>query len=162
MDAFEAVLESWRRQSRMTLNLLGLFDERLIRVKPAEDSWIAAGHFADIHGCRVGWLARAQGLPEPETGDLWFTTEDSWDFVTDLAVIRECLERSAAEVEAFVRSAGDGPAGCYDHPVIFLQHQLWHEGYHFGMLHLALRQGGAEPSEEWEEENVWGLWRGPM
>ncbi|MFM9874124.1 MAG: hypothetical protein ACKVQS_11750 [Fimbriimonadaceae bacterium] len=162
MDTTEALFESWHRQAQMTKNLLSLFDERLIEVKPAEDSVKAAGHFADIHGCRVEWLESASGRKWPELGHLWYSTEDGWDFVSDLAVIRERLEASEKAVDEWVReaiAAGTQKCGPYDHPVLYLQHQLWHEGYHFGMLHLALRQGGAEPEQAWEEANVWGLWR---
>jgi hypothetical protein len=26
----------------------------------------------------------------------------------------------------------------YDHPILLLQHMLWHEGYHHGQMKLAL------------------------
>lgn len=162
MELLETILESWHRQAQMTKNLLTLFDDNLINVKPAEDSVRAAGHFADIHGCRVEWLRAASGEPWSELEDLWYEEGDGWLFVTNLTKIRACLEASEAAVEKWVREAiatGKQKCGPYDHPLFYLQHQLWHEGYHFGMLHLALRQGGAEPAQDWEEKNVWGLWR---
>ena len=30
----------------------------------------------------------------------------------------------------------------YDHPILMLQHMLWHEGYHHGQIKLALKQAG--------------------
>jgi hypothetical protein len=36
---------------------------------------------------------------------------------------------------------------------------VWHDGWHVGLIFLALRLNGQEPREEWEEPNVWGLWR---
>jgi uncharacterized damage-inducible protein DinB len=64
--------------------------------------------------------------------------------------VREATARRLAEPEA------DSP---YDHPILFLQHMIWHEGYHFALIHLALRNAGHEPTEEWEEANVWSQWR---
>ena len=36
---------------------------------------------------------------------------------------------------------------------------VWHDGWHVGLIFLALRLNGQEPPEEWEEPNVWGQWR---
>jgi hypothetical protein len=36
---------------------------------------------------------------------------------------------------------------------------IWHEGWHVGLIFLALRLAGEEPKQEWEEANVWGEWR---
>jgi hypothetical protein len=36
---------------------------------------------------------------------------------------------------------------------------VWHEGYHAGLILLALRNAGQEPTEEWDEYNIWALWR---
>jgi len=30
----------------------------------------------------------------------------------------------------------------YDHPILFLQHMIWHEGYHHGQIKLALKLMG--------------------
>jgi len=35
----------------------------------------------------------------------------------------------------------------YDHPVLLLQHMLWHEGYHHGQIKLALKISGCPLSE---------------
>ncbi|MEZ5162818.1 MAG: hypothetical protein R2688_03510 [Fimbriimonadaceae bacterium] len=34
-------------------------------------------------------------------------------------------------------------ASQYDHPIYFLQHMVWHDGYHFSSLMQCLRNGGA-------------------
>lgn len=49
--------------------------------------------------------------------------------------------------------------GWYDNPVLFIQHMVWHEGWHIGLIFLALRLAGQEIPEEWEETKVWGEWR---
>ncbi len=30
----------------------------------------------------------------------------------------------------------------YDHPILLLQHMIWHEGYHHGQIKLALKLAG--------------------
>ena len=30
----------------------------------------------------------------------------------------------------------------YDHPILMLQHLIWHEGYHHGQIKLALKIAG--------------------
>lgn len=46
-----------------------------------------------------------------------------------------------------------------NHPVLLLQHMLWHEGYHVGQIKLALKAMGYVMSEAEEERAIWGLWR---
>jgi uncharacterized damage-inducible protein DinB len=57
--------------------------------------------------------------------------------------------------------AGSQKCGNYDHPVHYLQHMVWHEGWHAGLIVLALRLAGHEPSEETESALVWNQWRLP-
>ena len=54
---------------------------------------------------------------------------------------------------------GKEKVGFYDNPVLFLQHMIWHEGWHVGLIILGLRLSGEEPPEEWEENHIWGEWR---
>ena len=83
----------------------------------------------------------------------------------DLNAIKAALEASGAAVRAAVEEGlqTGGPMKSenvtYDNPVLFLQHMVWHDGWHIGLIFLALRKNGQEPPEEWEEPNVWGLWR---
>ena len=54
-----------------------------------------------------------------------------------------------------------GKFGPYDNALLFIQHMVWHEGYHVGQIYCALMQAGAAPDELWEEKHIWELWRGP-
>lgn len=36
----------------------------------------------------------------------------------------------------------------YDHPILLLQHLLWHEGYHRGQIKLALKLAGLPLANE--------------
>jgi uncharacterized damage-inducible protein DinB len=77
----------------------------------------------------------------------------------------EALNASAKAIGQAVKNrletgqAMKGKNATYDHPILLLQHMLWHEGYHFGQMKLALKTIGFVMSDEEEEKNIWGLWR---
>ncbi len=35
----------------------------------------------------------------------------------------------------------------YDHPILMLQHMIWHEGYHHGQIKIALKRAGCGVSD---------------
>lgn len=160
MDVVDALLESWDRQARMVENVAALVNESNRNLKPSEEGWPLDHHLAHIHKVRQFWLSkvspnRAAGLRDSFVND--------WeDPIQDLATIKANLEESNRAIcEAIAECLKDGvdQVGGYDHPVLFLQHMIWHEGWHVGLLFLGLRRADQEPSEEWEEKHIWGLWR---
>ena len=46
----------------------------------------------------------------------------------------------------------------YDHPILLLQHMLWHEGYHYGQMKLALKVAGHPISDEDAGPISWDVW----
>ena len=59
------------------------------------------------------------------------------------------LHESADAVRDAVRGrllAGRQMDQHYDHPILFLQHFVWHEGYHHGQIQVALKAVGLPPS----------------
>jgi uncharacterized damage-inducible protein DinB len=68
------------------------------------------------------------------------------EWVKELEVDRlaEELGRSAAAVRNAVRTliaSGRQTNVHYDHPLLFLQHMIWHEGYHHGQIKLDIYTG---------------------
>ncbi|RYG49027.1 hypothetical protein EON79_02675 [bacterium] len=160
MDVTEALLESWDRQCRIVDSVAALIDDSNREVKPSEDGWTLLHHLAHIHLVRRYWLSQVV----PERGKaLGASFSDGWTTpIDDLDGIKSLLKESAVAVREGVRESlenGTGAVGGYDHPVLFLQHMIWHEGWHVGLLFLGLRLAGQEPAEEWEETHVWGEWR---
>ncbi|MEZ0327312.1 MAG: DinB family protein [Fimbriimonas sp.] len=160
MNVTEALLESWDRQCRIVTAVASRIDESNRRVKPSEDGWPLDHQLAHIHLVRRFWLSRI----DPQRADaLGESFVDGWTTpITDLATIKQLLEDSGKAIGDAMREAianETGAIGGYDHPVIFLQHMVWHEGWHVGLIFLGLRLAGQEPPEEWEEEHVWGEWR---
>jgi uncharacterized damage-inducible protein DinB len=46
----------------------------------------------------------------------------------------------------------------YDHPILLLQHMIWHEGYHHGQIKLALKLAGRPISDQAVGQITWGVW----
>jgi len=163
MTLAEMLVDSWRRQSRCLSNLFDLITPELAGAKPSEDGWSLSEQYCHLIECRVSWLKHASGGKEIP-GDVCLYTEQGgkWHASTDLALIREQLNLSEDAVAAWLTKTlkdGAGAAGPYDNPVLYLQHMIWHDGYHAGLIILALRRAGAEPTDEWDETNIWSNWR---
>ena len=159
MNVTEALLESWDRQARIVEAVAGYVNETNRNAKPSEDGWPLDVQLAHIHKVRAYFLT--QVAPE-KGGALPETFTDGWDTsIADLDEIKAALVGSKIAVrEAVLEGIETGAtfAG-YDHPVLFLQHLVWHEGWHVGLIFLALRRAGQEIPQEWEEQHVWSEWR---
>jgi hypothetical protein len=46
----------------------------------------------------------------------------------------------------------------YNHPILMLQHLIWHEGYHHGQIKLALKLAGRTLQDEQVGPGTWGIW----
>ena len=163
MDVTDALLDSWDRQCRIVDAVATLIDEGNRHVRPSEDGMALDNQLAHMHGVRKFFLS--QVAPEHASGLQSAYADSEGTPLADLADIKTCLTASGAAVRAAVKDAlqNGGPMASknvvYDNPVLFLQHMVWHDGWHVGLIFLALRLNGQEPPEEWEEPNVWGLWR---
>jgi uncharacterized damage-inducible protein DinB len=145
----EALLESWRRQTEIIDRLVAALSEDDFALTPAEGETTVDFHIRHIHEVRSYWLSQL-GVPlaqDADPGDLRSQLRQSADAVG--GAVTQLLEQGATRVAP------------YDHPVLFLQHMMWHEGWHAGIIVLSLRRAGRELSEEWEERNMWGIWRDP-
>ena len=160
MTVTEALLDSWDRQNRIVNAVAGLVDEDTRNALPSPDGWPLYHQLAHIHLVRQYWLSQFSPKHAAGLGDAFV---DGWTTpIEDLDEIKSHLRASGQAVRDAVSEslAGDaGPSGGYDHPVFFLQHMIWHEGWHVGLIFLGLRLAGKEPPEGWEEPNVWGEWR---
>ena len=160
--ATDAFLESWDRHVRILGNLCKRIGEAEKSFKAAPDGSTLGEYLCHIHECRYGWLKQVSAKSVEPLGDVYVQSGDAWTAITDLHEIKKQLDLSGKAVGDAVRElidSGATQAGPYDHPAFFLQHMLWHESGHYGVMTLAFRVAGQELDEEWEEENVWGEWR---
>ena len=160
MDLGAVLLESWDRQTRIVSSVSELVIEANRHLRPSDDGMDLAHQLAHIHNVRHYFLGNV--APE-RAATIASSFVDGWTTpIDDLVQIKSLLVDSAAAVRDVTQVAlesGTQQFGWYDHPVLFLQHMIWHEGWHTGLIFLALRRGGLEPDEAWEEARVWGEWR---
>jgi uncharacterized damage-inducible protein DinB len=151
----EALLDSWDRNNTILLNFLHALPEGALEVRAIEGSPTVAQMFTHINFVRLVFVLEdapefAQSVPEEE-----------WVVELDPGRIAQMLNESAEAVRAAVESrvaAGRGMDLHYDHPILLLQHMLWHEGYHHGQMKLALKVAGRPMADEEAGRLTWGVW----
>ena len=154
-DLLGALLDSWYRNNTILLNLLRTLPNESLDARAAADSPSVVGMIAHMHFVRLVFVFEdapefARKLPEQE-----------WAFEGDPGRLAEMLMDSANAVAEAVKSrieAGREMDLHYDHPILLLQHMLWHEGYHHGQIKLALKLAGCPLRDEVAGPLTWGVW----
>jgi uncharacterized damage-inducible protein DinB len=158
----EAILESWDRQATIVDNVAAMITDETKIAQSREGEMRVYEHLAHMHSVRRWWMREIDPKYLETSAPLHTqVSEEEWQASDDLELIRRRLKESASAVRQMMSDLlpAGGQAGPYDHPLLYQQHMIWHEGWHIGAIFHALRANGSEPPEEWEEPNVWGLWR---
>jgi uncharacterized damage-inducible protein DinB len=151
----EALLDSWERNNTILVNLLRAIPEGGLEVRAMAGSPSVAQLFTHIHYVRLVFVAE----DAPEFGA--DVPEEEWRTERDRDAIARMLNDSAMTVRDAVRNkveAGEDMKLHYDHPILFLQHMIWHEGYHHGQIKLALKLAGIPLDDEVMGPVTWGIW----
>jgi len=151
----EALLDSWDRNNTILLNLLRVLPEGGLEARALEGSPSIAQLFTHIHYVRLVFVFEdapefARSVPEGE-----------WAVERDRGRLADMLNDSARAVRDAVKSrveAGRDMDLHYDHPILLLQHMLWHEGYHHGQMKLALKAAGHPITDKEAGPVTWGVW----
>jgi len=151
----DSLLDSWDRNNTILLNLLRSVPEGGLEVRAMEGSPSVAEMFTHIHYVRLVFVLEdapefARDLPANE-----------WAAERDPDRIAQMLNDSARAVRDAVKSrveAGREMDLHYDHPLLLLQHMLWHEGYHHGQIKLALKLAGQPLANHEMGPVTWGVW----
>jgi uncharacterized damage-inducible protein DinB len=154
-NLLDVLLDSWDRNNTILLNLLRALPPRGLEARAMEGSPSVAQLFTHIHFVRLVFVF--EDAPE-FAGQL---PEEEWLFERDRDSIAKMLNESAATVREAVKTvAGRGMEMQihYDHPILLLQHMLWHEGYHHGQIKLALKLAGCPISDEEAGPLTWDVW----
>ena len=154
-NLLDALLDSWDRNNTILVNLLRALPKGGLEIKAMDGSPSVAQLFTHIHYVRLVFVFEdapefAKKLPEEE-----------WVAERDPARIAQMLNESAKAVRDAVKSrvqAGQEMNLHYDHPILLLQHMLWHEGYHHGQVKLALKLTGRPITNEKAGPLTWGVW----
>ena len=151
----EALLDSWDRNNTILLNLLRALPQGALEVKAMDGSPSIAQLFTHIHFVRLIFVL--EDAPE-------FAVElpkEEWAAERDPALIAQMLNGSAKAVRDAVASKVETRREMdlhYDHPILLLQHMIWHEGYHHGQIKLALKLAGRPISNEEAGPLTWSVW----
>jgi uncharacterized damage-inducible protein DinB len=151
----EALLDSWDRNNTILINLLRVLPEGGLEVRVMEGSPSVAELFTHIHYVRLVFVS--EDAPE-FAGRL---PQEEWAAEQDAAHITGMLNHSAKVVRDAVKSRVEARREMdlhYDHPILLLQHMLWHEGYHHGQIKLALKLAGRPITNEVAGPVTWRVW----
>jgi uncharacterized damage-inducible protein DinB len=153
----EALLDSWDRNNTILVNLLRVVPEGGLAARATEGGPTVAALFTHMHSVRLAFVS--EDAPEfCAPGDL---PAEEWVDERDPDRIAAMLDDSARTVREAARSrleSGRAMDQHYDHPILFLQHMIWHEGYHHGQIKLALKLTGQPIPDNVAGPGTWGVW----
>ena len=151
----DLLLDSWDRNNTILVNLLHAIPEGGLQAKAMDDSPSVAETFAHIHYVRLVFIS--EDAPEFATQ----LPEKEWSAELHSGHMAEMLNQSARSVREAVKArvcSGREMDMHYDHPILFLQHMIWHEGYHHGQIKLALKLSGHAIPNEKAGPLTWRIW----
>ena len=155
----DAVLDSWDRNNAILINLVGALPSGGLDARAVEGSPTVGEMLGHIHYVRLVFVA--EDAPEFSVEPPAQTREGEWRVERNLERLAEMLRRSAAAVRDAVRGrleSGRPMDVHYDHPILMLQHLIWHEGYHHGQIKLALKIAGMPMSNKVAGPVTWRVW----
>src|SRR6185312_11353811 len=111
--------------------------------------------FTHIHYVRLVFVS--EDAPESASD----VPDQEWTGGQNANRIEQMLNESARTVRDAVKAridAGHEMDLHYDHPILLLQHMIWHEGYHHGQIKLALKMAGCPISNQQAGPITWHVW----
>jgi uncharacterized damage-inducible protein DinB len=154
-DLLENVLDSWDRNNRILVNLLGELPEGGLAARALPDSPTVAEMLTHVHYVRLTFLKEdAPEFARPVPTREWRNTADAEGIAVAL---NESARAVRDAVESLLRTDGAMKLH-YDHPLLFMQHMIWHEGYHHGQIKLALKAAGQPLEDEAIGPLTWDAW----
>ncbi len=151
----EPILDSWDRNNIITVNLLRALPDGVMDLTAAPNSPTIAQLFTHMHYCRLIFVEEsAPEFARPITGRGWAAERDR-------ARLEAWLNESAQAMRDAVKGrleSGRAMDRHYDHPILMLQHFIWHEGYHQGQIKLALKIAGKPFDDEAIGNVTWDVW----
>jgi uncharacterized damage-inducible protein DinB len=161
----QSVLEALFRNNSILLDLLRALPEGGLEAKAMEGSPTIAVQFSHSHSTRLFFIN--QTAPEFSKDLVELFRQDGENRLAE-----RNLERIAAGLEASAKAVRDavqnrtetghdmkGTNVAYDHPILLLQHLLWHEGYHVGQMMLGLKAMGCPMADQEAEPLICNVWR---
>jgi uncharacterized damage-inducible protein DinB len=154
-NLLNALLDSWDRNNTILVNLLRVVPKDVLETRAMPGSPSVAEMFTHIHYVRLVFVS--EDAPEFATD----MPKEEWVAERDPGRIAQMLNQSAKVVRDAAKNkleTGREMDIHYDHPILFLQHMIWHEGYHHGQIKLALKLAGHAVSNEEVGPVTWRVW----
>ena len=151
----DVLLDSWDRNNRILVNFLRALPDDVMDLRAAEGSPTIRGLFAHMHYVRLIFVQ--EDAPEFATP----LPDGEWRGERDREVIAQRLNESAITVRNAVKGrieAGRQMDTRYDHPILLLQHMIWHDGYHHGQIKIALKHAGRGMPDDPIGTVTWDVW----
>jgi uncharacterized damage-inducible protein DinB len=151
----EALLDSWDRNNTILVNLLRAIPEGGLEVRAMEGSPTVAEMFTHIHYVRLVFVFEDASEFAVEV------PKEEWAAEGDVVHIAQMLNDSAKVVRDAVKNkveTGQEMNLHYDHPILLLQHMIWHEGYHHGQIKLALKLACHPIANKEAGPVTWRVW----
>ena len=154
-NLLEVLLDSWDRNNTIVVNLLRILPEGALEARAKEGSPSIAEMFMHIHYVRLVFISEdapefARELPKNE----WVAELDRDRMAAMLNQSAEAVRDAVKGRQATAREMDIH----YDHPILLLQHMIWHEGYHHGQMKLALKLTGHPLDDEEAGQVTWDVW----
>ena len=149
------LLDSWDRNNTILVNLLRAIPPGGLDIRATGSSPSIGQMFMHMHYVRLVFVH--EDAPE-------FAVEvpkREWPREPDIDRMATMLNVSAAVVRAAVEgklASGRAMDEHYDHPILLMQHMVWHEGYHHGQIKLALKLAGYPFDDEEIGQVTWDVW----
>jgi uncharacterized damage-inducible protein DinB len=154
-NLLEVLLDAWDRNNAILINLLNAVPKGGLEARVMPDSPSVAQMFTHMHYVRL--VLVSEDAPEFASEP----TQAEWLEEHDLTRISQMLNDSAKTVHDAVKARVETNQNMnlhYDHPILFLQHMIWHEGYHHGQIKLVLKLTGSPMSNQSLGSGTWGVW----
>ena len=156
-NLLDVLLDSWDRNNTILVNLLNVIPNSGWDLKVMPGSPSVAQMFSHIHYVRLVFLAE----DAPEFAAQKEFPQDEWAAERDPQRMADLLNESASSVRGAVKEKIESATEMnvhYDHPILLLQHMIWHEGYHHGQIKLALKFAGCPISNQQAGPLTWRVW----
>ena len=151
----EALLDSWDRNNTITTNLLRAVPDDAMDLTATATSPSIAQLFMHLHYVRAVFVA--EDAPEIRVE----VPDGEWSVERNRDRLARMLDDSRQAVRDAVTSRLDSGRAMdrhYDHPILMLQHLIWHEGYHQGQIKVALKAAGRAFDDEEIGPLTWAVW----
>ena len=155
LNVLDALLDSWTRNNTITLNLLRAIPTEDLDIRPMAGSPSIAQLFAHMDYCRLIFVREdAPEFAREMRNGQWKAERDReqllWMFNDSAAAVRDAVKNRI--------DTGREMQMHYDHPLLMLQHLIWHEGYHQGQIKLTLKLAGRPLIDDDIGLRTWDVW----